>query len=158
MEMTGRRIVARRGRKRRREAAMAEREAHRGQATVELAMVFTVLVIVLLGAVQGAVVYNASLAVTQAAYEGARFAAVNPGYTESQIATHVRSVASPTISDGDGANLSVTIDPTTTPRAFGTPVKVMVSYNLQQKLVVPNPFFGIQFPTQLSGVRTAMSE
>ena len=123
---------------------------------VEFAMTLTLAMMVLIVTIQFAIIGDAALAVTQLAYAGARYAAVNPTYNESTIATYMKSIASPAISERDGVNLTVTIAPTTTPRTFGTSVQVSVVYSLQNKLFLPNPFLGISFPTQLSGIQTTM--
>jgi hypothetical protein len=63
---------------------LSRRRAHRrrvdqrGQATIELACAIPVVVVVVLVVVQGAVLLLDQLAVTQAAREGARAAAVEP--------------------------------------------------------------------------------
>lgn len=68
----------------------------------------------------------------------------------------MKSIASPMIGEKGGANIAVTVSPSTAPRSFGTTVQVAVSYNLSNKLFLPNPFLGISFPTSVSGVQTSM--
>jgi len=105
------------------------------------------------------VIGNAALALSQLSYAGARYAAVNPSLTQSAIASYMKSNAAPTINENSGANLTITVSPNTAPRPFGTAVTVSVSYNLQNKLFLPNPFMGISLPTQLSNfTNTMMSE
>lgn len=153
-----------------------------GQAAVEFALVLTVAMIVLFVAVQLALIGQAALALGQMNYQGARWAAVNPCATASDIATYMVSVGSPTITKNCGANLSISVDsiagsPTcpvpsplpsppgtcASPRAFSTPVVVQVHYSVTSSdkggvLVLPQNFLGIPFPTTLNSTETAMSE
>ena len=59
--------------------------AHRGQSFVE--MIFTVLgvSVVIITAIEGSIVLNRGMAVKQLAYQGARYAAANPGFNSSTI-------------------------------------------------------------------------
>jgi Flp pilus assembly protein TadG len=129
-----------------------------GQAMLEFAMIASLLCAIVFGGLQSAVLFNAYLAVEDLVYQGARYAAVNPGYTTAQVSTFMTSVASPVISDNNGANITVSVSPDTTPRAFGQPISVTVSYSLANKLMLPNPFLGVSFPSTLSFTETAMSE
>ena len=121
-------------------------------------MVSTIAMFILLVAVQVAIIANASLAVSQLVSQGARYAAVNPTYTSSAISTYVKSAASAAINENNGGHLTVTVNPTTAPRTSGSSVSITLSYNAASKIVLPNPFFGISFPTTLSATETAMSE
>jgi hypothetical protein len=125
---------------------------------VELAMTLTLALMVLIVTIQFAIIGDAALAVTQLAYAGARYAAVNPTYNQSTIATYMKSIASPAISDNQTTDIAVTPDvtPSTPQRTFGTSVQVSVVYQLKNKLFLPNPFLGISFPTTLSGIQTTM--
>jgi hypothetical protein len=125
---------------------------------VELAMTLTLALMVLIVTIQFAIIGDAALAVTQLAYAGARYAAVNPTYNQSTIATYMKSIASPAISDIQTTDIAVTPDvtPSTPQRTFGTSVQVSVVYQLKNKLFLPNPFLGISFPTTLSGIQTTM--
>src|SRR6266851_4394198 len=127
----------------------------RGQSLVEFTM--TLALILLFVTIQFALIGDAALAVTELAYVGARYAAVNPSFDQSTVATYMKSVASPTIGGNNGADLTITVNPTAPlPRAIGTAVSVTVSYKLNSKLFLPNPFLGITFPTTLSGIQTTM--
>ena len=59
----------------------------RGQAMVEFAMVSTVAMFVLLVAIQYAMIGQAALAMSQAAFQGARYASVNPNAAQSDVQT-----------------------------------------------------------------------
>src|SRR3989337_1880212 len=70
---------------------VGNRWGERGQAMVELAMVLPVLLIILIGVVQFALVYHAKDVATTAAQEGARLAAAD-GRTPAEGAAPARDV------------------------------------------------------------------
>lgn len=71
----------------------------------------------------------------------------------------MKSTASPIIiTDNNGNNISITVTPNTTPRAFGAQITVSVAYSPNKKIVLPNPFLGVHFPASISSTKTAMSE
>jgi Flp pilus assembly protein TadG len=133
-------------------------KARRGQAMVEFALIATLVCGVVVGGVQSAIIFNAYLAMSDLTYQGARYAAVNPGYTSDQIKTFMQSIASPVLADNGGANLTISMSPNTTPRAYGQTIAVTVQYSLTNKIVLPNPFLGISFPGSIGFTETAMSE
>jgi Flp pilus assembly protein TadG len=130
----------------------------RGQAAVEMAIVATVLMFALVIGVQFALIGEAALALSHATYEGARYAALNPSASQTQVYSYMLSIASTPLTSDSGANLSVTLNPTTTPRVFGSPVSVSATFNATKVIVIPNPFFGVKLPTSLSSSGTAMTE
>jgi Flp pilus assembly protein TadG len=132
------------------------RTARRGQAMVEFAMISTVAMFVLLVGVQLAIIGQAALAVSQLAYQGARYASVNPTLAQASIVTYMQSIAPSNINNN--ANLSITVNPPTAPRTPASAVTVTVSYQIGNSLALPNPFLGVTFPTSLSAAQTAMSE
>lgn len=131
----------------------------RGQAMVEFAMVLTVALMVLLLGIQYALIGQAALALNQLAYQGARYASVNPSADQSAVTSYMVQVGSPTVTKGNGQYLTVTVNPTTTPRTFGQTVTVNISFDASGQLFLPNPFLGvITFPTTLTTQESAMSE
>jgi len=136
----------------------------RGQAAVELAIVLPILLIILFIAVQLAIVGQASLALGQMNYQGARYAAVHPDCDvnsctggEQSIKDFMLSVGSPTVTKGNGQYLTITVSPSP-PRAQFTSVTVSVQFNANSLIAIPNPFLGIPLPTTLSSSESAMSE
>lgn len=125
---------------------------------VELALILPLVLILLLVTIQFAIIGAEALAVNQLAYTGARYAAVNPTVDQTAISTYMKSIALPLINENSGADIQVTVSPSTTPRVTGTSVQVTVSYSLSSKIALPNPFLGIAFPATLSGTQTTMSE
>jgi Flp pilus assembly protein TadG len=129
-----------------------------GQSMVEFAIMTPIVVIILILAVQGAIIGDTFLALSQVVYQAARYAAVNPSYDQSTISNYAISVASPAISENNGADLTVSVNPAAAPRSFGTSVTVTITYNAHSKVLIPNPFLGVKIPTTLTATRTAMSE
>lgn len=143
--------------------------ARRGQAMVEFAMVAVVAIFVLLVAIQYAMIGQAALALSQAAFQGARYASVNTNASSSDVQTYLfgsgtsQGVASPTISKGGGKYLTFSMNPATTPRTFGQTVVVNLSFDVcgSGMLVLGKcggTFLGIAFPQTLTAAETAMSE
>lgn len=133
--------------------------AGRAQAAVEFAIILTVALIVLVVGIQFAIIGEAALALGQANYQGARWAAVNATtYTQSGVQSYMLSIASPTISANNGSYLTTTLSPAASPCSFGSTVTVSVSFDVRHLLAVPNPFLGISFPTTLTNSESAFCE
>jgi Flp pilus assembly protein TadG len=155
----------------------------RGQAAVEFALVLTVAMIVLFVAVQFALIGQIALALGQMNYQAARYAAIHPGCgtiacaaspdpdaNATPIQPYALRLASPTIKYTNeasncpcGSVTSFTIiqasgTPGVNDRAFGTSVRVSVTYDVTSQLFLPKNFLGLSFPTTLSSTETAMSE
>jgi Flp pilus assembly protein TadG len=130
---------------------------HRGQAMVELALVMPIVLFVMLIGIQFALIGTAELGLGQADYQGARYAATNPTASQSAIQSYLVSIASPIISAGGGKYLSASLSPAP-PCTFGSSVTVSVTFDASHLVVLPNPFFGIPFPTSLSNSETAFCE
>jgi hypothetical protein len=129
-----------------------------GQAMVEMAIVMPILAFVMVLAIQFALIGSAMLALNQVTYQGARYASVNQGADRSTVYNYMLSVGSPTITSNGGANLSVSLNPSTTPRASFSTVTVTSTLNAQSLIVVPNPFFGVSLPSSLTATESAMVE
>ncbi len=130
----------------------------RAQAAVEFALIAPIVILLLVVGVQLAVIGDAALGLGQVDYQGARYAAVNPSYTQSQIQSYMISVASPLIGANNGSYLTTTMSPAP-PCAFGSTVTVAVSFDISHLVMVPNPFLGIiSFPTTLTNSESAFCE
>jgi len=125
--------------------------AHRGQSYVE--MVFTVLGIsvVIITAIEGSIVLNRGMAVKQLAYQGARYAAANPGFDSTVILAYVAQAEPLILKQGA---IQVTMNPDTTPRTQGSAVSVSVSFT-GPTVAVPSI---ISFPATISSTDVAMSQ
>jgi hypothetical protein len=81
------------------------RAFERGAAAVEMALLTPLLASLLMGAIQVGTVYSHSLAMEEAARDGARFASEQPDHTKTEI------IARATASADSSAVLVVTITP-----------------------------------------------
>jgi hypothetical protein len=129
----------------------------RGQAAAELALIIPVLAVVLAVGLQFAIIGTAALALGQVDYQGARYAAVNGSASQSTVQSYMLSVASPIISADSGKYLNSTLSPAP-PCSFGASVTVSVTFDTNHLVVLPNPFFGISFPTSLTNSESAFCE
>ena len=125
--------------------------ARRGQSFVE--MIFTVLgvSVVIITAIEGSIVLNRGMAVKQLAYQGARYAAANPGFNSSTILAFVSQAEPSVLTQG---TIQVSMSPSTTPRSTGTAVSVSVSFT-GPTMAVPSV---IKFPATISATNVAMSQ
>lgn len=130
----------------------------------EFALVTPLFIVMLFMAITFGVIGQAALAVGQLAYNGARYAAVNPTLTSGQVAGYIRSgnLGSPTITSDGGAHLTVTVVQAS---SFGQPVQVTISYDLSSNPLVSSmsamfAALGLAqtLPTTLTATQIAMSE
>jgi Flp pilus assembly protein TadG len=91
---------------------------------VELAIVLPILLLVIMGIIDFGRIYHGHLAVTTAAREGARQAAI--GASDADITATAMAAAAPL----PAGSLSVQISPTPASRYPGTPITVEVRYRL----------------------------
>jgi Flp pilus assembly protein TadG len=135
----------------------------RGQSMAEFALLAPLFLFVVFVAITFAVIGQSALAVSQLAYNGARYAAVNPTLTSTQVQTYIKSgaIGAPSITAGGGAHLTVTV----VQAGFGQPVSVTVAYDLSTNSIVSSMttlFNGLgfhqTFPTSLSATEVVMSE
>jgi Flp pilus assembly protein TadG len=117
------------------------RKKERGQATVELALVLPVLLLILFGIMEFGRVFSAYLVITNAAREGARQAAI--GANNSTIENAVYNASS---SLGDLTSLTVSINPhEEASRVTGEEASVTINYNVDLVIpiiseIAPDPF------------------
>jgi Flp pilus assembly protein TadG len=139
--------------------AIARREG--GQAMAEFALLAPLFLFIVFLGITFAVIGQSALAVSQLAYNGARYAAINPGLTSSQLQTYIKSgaIGSPSITNG--GHLTVTV----TQATFGNPVTVTVAYDISSNALVSGMAtlftglgFGSTLPTTLSATEIVMSE
>jgi len=116
-------------------------------------MIFTVLGIsvVIITAVEGSIVLNRGMAVKQLAYQGARYAAANPGFSSATVLAFVAQAEPSALKQG---SIQVTMNPTTTPRVQGSAVSVSVSFT-GPTMAVPSV---ISFPSTIGATDVAMSQ
>ncbi len=130
----------------------------------EFALIVPLFVTIVFVAITFAVIGQCALAVSQLAFAGARYAAVNSTQSKAALQSYIASgvLGSPSITGGGGKNLTVTVTPAT---GFGQPVTVTVSYDLSSNTLVStmSRVFGglhmaMTFPTTLTATQSAMSE
>jgi Flp pilus assembly protein TadG len=136
--------------------AHLQRRASSGQSLVETGLIMPVILFVMLIGIQYAIIGLAVLGLGQANYQGARYAAINSSATSSSVQSYMASVASPIIGAGSGQYLTSSVS--TLPCTFGASVTVSVTFNATHLIALPNPFFGIPFPTSLTNSETAFCE
>jgi Flp pilus assembly protein TadG len=137
-----------------------------GSSMVEFTFSFVLLLGVIMGGVQLAVIGQAALALNQGASAIARYCAVNntTSYSGSPDA-NMQNLLSSTILTNSGDDLTVTVTAyqsgttttTTTPTPRVDRAVVTLSYNLANKLLIPNPFLqvpgifpGFSLPTTMT--------
>jgi Flp pilus assembly protein TadG len=136
--------------------------ASSAQSMVEFALALPILLVTLVVGVQFAIIGAAALALSQANYQAARYAAVNTSADAAAVKTYVLSVASPTISANGGSYLGVSLNPTT-PCTTGGTVTVSLTFDATNLMALPNPLKlpmvgSISFPTALTSTQSAFCE
>ncbi len=130
----------------------------RAQATVELALIAPIAIVLMLVGVQYAILGVAALGLGQADYQAARWAAVNTSAGQSGVSSYVLSQASPIITANNGQYLTVSVN-SASPCTFGNSVSVALTFDLNHLVVLPNPFMGmVTFPSSISNTESAMCE
>ena len=106
------------------------RSGEAGVETVEFALVFPLLLLVVLGIVDYGFMFQRYEVVTNAAREGARVAAL-PGYAQVDIEDRVTNFLAAGAVPTSAGNPAVTVTPTTIPNGAGAwpATTVRVSYN-----------------------------
>lgn len=126
-------------------------DAHRGQSYVEMIFMVLGVSVVIITAIEGSIVLNRGMAVKQLAYQGARYAAANPGFDSSAVLAFVSTSEPSVLAQG---TINVRMSPSTTPRTHGSPVSVSVTFS-GPTVVMPSV---VNFPGTISATDVAMSE
>lgn len=156
-----------------RRCTVAQRQlGQSGQGIVEFALFASVLILLVLGGIQLAMILNAALAVSEYSYASARYAAVHGGgQTASSYGSTIKSNVAPpqtictsgfsSCTGGNGLSTpTVTSADPSGKITSGAQVTVSVTYNLSTggKIALPNPFFGVTFPTSITNQTSLMAE
>jgi hypothetical protein len=123
-----------------------------------MAIVITILAFVMVLAIQFELLGSAMLALNQVIYQSARYASVNQSADQSTVYNYMLSVGSPTITPNEGANPTVSLSPSTTPRTSISTITVTPTFDTQSCVIIPNPFFGVSFPTTPTASESVMVE
>ncbi len=113
----------------------------RGAALIEFAMISVLFLTMLLGMLQFGVYLSAVNTLWNGAREGARLAAVQSSTLSTATANaQIRNQVAKTIAPLERSKMRITVTPTEAKdRTYGTPVKVVVTYDMRSKLFVPSP-------------------
>lgn len=114
-------------------------KSQKGQATVELALSITILLLLIFGMFSFGRIFHVYLTLEHASREGARAASI--GGTDAEIIEVVKR-SSPSL---DTAKLTITTTPSKTERTKGTYATVVVNYPVDVSApllesILPNPF------------------
>lgn len=123
---------------------MSMKRPGKGQSLVETALMLPVLLLLLTGIIDFGLLFNSYLVVSNAAREGARFAAV--GNTDTEIITKVGNAAASL----DLARLQTVITPVESVRNPGDSVTVTVRYGYSMITPVIGAFFPDEFNIETS--------
>jgi Flp pilus assembly protein TadG len=134
------------------------RPTHQGQAMVELALITPIVLFAMLVGIQYAIIGTAALGLGQASYQAARYAATNTTATQDAVKSYMVSVASPVIGAGSGQYLTQFSLSPTPPCTFGSTITISASFDAAHLIALPNPFFGIPFPSTLTNSASAFCE
>jgi TadE-like protein len=131
-----------------------------GQSLVEFTISATLLLLLVFGVIQLAVIGGAALAVTQYGYAGVRYGSINattcsggPPCSCSWLATQIQNNVPPSSFIDDSGLAAPTVTGASCPSSVGSgsTITVNISYNLStgNKLFLP-AMFGITLPTTLT--------
>lgn len=129
-----------------------------GAELVEFALVFPLLLLVLLGIIDFAFVFQRTEVITNAAREGARVATL-PGYVATDVTNRVTAYLQAGGLPTSGGNPTVQVTPTTIPAGAGTwpATQVNVAYNHQYMFIGPiASLFGGSFSGVTLGAQATM--
>ncbi|MEW6182298.1 MAG: TadE/TadG family type IV pilus assembly protein [Bacillota bacterium] len=119
---------------------------NRGQATVELALILPILLLILFCIMELGRIFSAYLIITNAAREGARQASI--GATDTVIETSVDNAASTL----ETSRLTVSISPAQVDRITGVTSTVTVNYSVYLVIPMVSDIIQNPFPLQATSV------
>jgi Flp pilus assembly protein TadG len=118
------------------------RKSEKGQSFVEMAVSFSILLIILAGLLDIGTLFFSSMSLRDAAQEGVNYAMYNP-LDRAGIESRVRNASNAPLDLTDPSLVSVNIIEAADP-CLGTPVTVQVTYHFEAAM----PFFGTFFGSQ----------
>ena len=134
------------------------RKGDAGAELIEFAVVFPLLLMVLLGIIEFAFVFQRNEVITNAAREGARIATL-PGYTATDVSNRVTSYLQVGGLPTTGGNPAIAVVATTIPSGAGTwpATQVDVTYNHQYMFIgAIAGWFGGAFSSVTLGAQATM--
>jgi hypothetical protein len=130
----------------------------RGIAIFEMTVLTLTASTILVVLAQGALLFTRASAVKNLAHIGSQYAAANPGLDMPTIKNFILQSAPGIIGANSGSALTITMNPSTTPRRLGTPVTVTIAYAYDQAQSFGSNAFGLTFPSTLTGSDTGATQ
>ncbi len=130
----------------------------RGVAIFEMTVLTLTASTILLLLAQGTLLFTRASAVKNLAHIGSQYAASNPGFDMPTIKSYILQSASGIIGANSGSALTITMNPSTTPRRLGTPVTVTIAYSYDQAQGFGAKAFGLNFPSTLTSSDTGETQ
>ena len=137
---------------------LAKREWSRGVAIFEMTVLTLTASTILLLLAQGTLLFTRASAVKSLAHIGSQYAAANPGFDVPTIKNFILQSAHGAIGANNGSALTITINPSTTPRRLGTPVTVTIAYSYDQAQNFGAKTLGFTFPSTLTSSDTGATQ
>ena len=129
----------------------------RGNALFEMTVLTMTASTILVLLAQSAILFFRASEVKNLAHLGSNYAAANPGFSVSTIQSYVLQNAPGDIASNP-SGLTVTMNPSSSPRALGTLVTVTVTYSYSQSNGLSPNFMGLHFPSTLTGSDTGATQ
>jgi hypothetical protein len=130
----------------------------RGIAIFEMTVLTLTASTILLVLAQGTLLFTRAAELKNLAHTGSQYAASNPGFDIPTIKSFILQGATGTIGANGGSALTITVNPSTTPRRLGTPVTVTVAYSYDQAQNFGANALGLNFPSTLTSSDTGATQ
>jgi Flp pilus assembly protein TadG len=130
----------------------AKLRSEKGQSLVELAISLTVIMMLLVGAVDFSIAFFTFAALEDAAQEGALYGSINPTDTTG-IVTRVRSASTNPVDLSDSSTVDVQVSVTGS-ACEGNPIQVDVSYDYP----ISMPFLGTVIGSQSVPLKATVTD
>jgi len=130
----------------------------RGVAIFEMTVLTLTASTILLLLAQGTLLFTRASAVKSLAHIGSQYAAANPGIDIPTIKSFILQSAHGAIDVNNGSSLTITVNPSTTPRRLGTPVTVTIAYSYDQGQNFGAKTLGFGFPSTLTSSDTGATQ
>jgi Flp pilus assembly protein TadG len=131
---------------------LSEKRGERGQSLVEIAISLTVIMMLVVGAVDFSIAYFTYAALEDAAQEGALYGSINPTDTAG-IITRVRDASTNPVDLSDTAEVNVQVIVTGT-ACEGNPIQVEVFYDYP----ISMPFLGTIIGSQSIPLKATVTD
>ena len=130
----------------------------RGVAIFEMTVLTLTASTIMMLLAQGTLLFTRASAVKNLAHIGSQYAAANPGFDIPTIKNYILQSAPGIIGVNNGSALTITVNPSTTPRRLGTPVTVTIAYSYDQAKNFGAKTLGFTFPSTLTSSDTGATQ